>query len=81
MHHDPAWLIPATIQENALFDASNCQEMSLPERQKDGNWRGRRTEIGAAGLPKQYAAIADKLAPTELAAIATRDIDKHHARH
>ena len=53
--------------------------MSLPERQKDRNWYGRRTEIGTAGPPKKYAAIADKLAPKELAIIAERVIYNHHA--
>jgi hypothetical protein len=61
MQHDPGWPLPATIQVLGAFDARNCQEMSLPEQQKDRNWRGRKTEIGTAGRQKQYAAIADKL--------------------
>jgi len=61
MHHDPGWLLPMTIQVLGAFDARNCQEMSLPEQQKDRNCRGRKTEIGTAGRPKQYAAIADEL--------------------
>jgi len=81
MQHDPVWLIPTTIQVLGTFVAWNGRG-AAPARAAEGQklaWQ--KEEIGTAGPPKQSAAIADKLAPTELAAIAARVIDKHHARY
>jgi len=63
MRHDPAWLLPMTIQVLGAFDARNGR-VTAPARAAEGQklaWQ--KEKIGTAGLPNQFVAIADKLAP------------------
>lgn len=66
MQDDPVWLLLTTIQVLGEFDVRNGK-VTAPARAAEGQklaWQ--KEEIGTAGLPKEYAAIADKLDPQRI---------------
>jgi hypothetical protein len=66
MQDDPVWLLPMTNQVLGAFDARNGRVTAPARAAERRKLAWQKEEIGTSGLPKQYAAIADKLAPKRI---------------